>query len=332
MRPNSIASSKNAYYNQSHILNSDILNPLGIFFPSSPLFPSHISYYQSPKNISNPNLYNSSDYINQPLLQNEFNSYNFQNYPYYNGEQSETPKMLINVEQNNELPGIKKSDEMDNINEHSQNSKKQTKSTISKYNKINNGIRIIPIVQNIVSTAELCCEIKLKHIALQVENTQYNPKKFTALIMRLKEPKTTALIFSNGKLICLGAKTEEDSIKACRKYAKIIKSLNYPVVFKNFRIQNIVGSCDVKFKIQLRKLYNYMVFFIGKVTYETEFFPGLIYQYLDKKEENKVKKANIVFLIFKSGKIVISGAKNTEQIYNSFEKVLPVLNKFKIQV
>ena len=73
--------------------------------------------------------------------------------------------------------------------------------------------------------------------------------------MKIKEPKSTALIFSSGRIVCLGAKNEEDSKKACRKFAKIIKSLGYPVVFKEFKIQNIVGSADATFKISLVKLY-----------------------------------------------------------------------------
>jgi transcription initiation factor TFIID TATA-box-binding protein len=237
--------------------------------------------------------------------------------------------MLVNVEQNKEPAGIKTVGENDNNNIQSQTTKEQTKNTFSKCSKNNNDIKIIPLIQNIVSTADLCCDINLKQIALQVENTQYNPLKFSGLIMRIKDPKTTALIFSNGKIICLGAKTEEDSKNACRKYAKIIKNLNYPVIFKNFIIQNIVGSCDVHFKIDLRNLYNYMVIYDRTVYYETELFPGLIYHYLDKNIENGEPKANIVFLIFKSGKMVITGAKKREQIYNSFNKIFPVLNKFK---
>ena len=317
---------------QSNALNADVLNPLNIMLPSSPLNPSNISYYQSPQNISAPNNSNSFDYLNQPnqpSLGNEFNSCNIQNVSYNNGEECETPKMPVNVEQNKEPAGIKTVGENDNNNIQSQTTKEQTKNTFSKCSKKNNDIKIIPLIQNIVSTANLCCDINLKQIALQVENTQYNPLKFSGLIMRIKDPKTTALIFSNGKIICLGAKTEEDSKNACRKYAKIIKNLNYPVIFKNFTIQNIVGSCDVHFKIDLRNLYNYMVIYDRTVYYETELFPGLIYHYLDKNIKNGEPKANIVFLIFKSGKMVITGAKKREQIYNSFNKIFPVLNKFK---
>ena len=69
--------------------------------------------------------------------------------------------------------------------------------------------------------------------------------------MRLREPKTTALVFSSGKMVCTGAKNEEASRIAARKYARIIQKLNFPVSFTNFKIQNIVGSSDVKFPIDL---------------------------------------------------------------------------------
>ena len=314
---------------QSNALNADVLSPLSIMLHSSPSLPSNISYYQSPQSISAPSKSNSSDYLNQPSSGNEFNYCNIQNVSYNNAEQCETPKMPVNVEQNKEPAGIKTVGENDNNNIQSQTTKEQTKNTFSKCSKNNNDIKIMPLIQNIVSTAHLCCDLNLKQIALQVENTQYNPLKFSGLIMRIKDPKTTALIFSNGKIICLGAKTEEDSKNACRKYAKIIKNLNYPVIFKNFTIQNIVGSCEAHFKIDLRNLYNYMVIYDRTVYYETELFPGLIYHYLDKNIENGEPKANIVFLIFKSGKMVITGAKKREQIYNSFNKIFPVLNKFK---
>ena len=122
----------------------------------------------------------------------------------------------------------------------------------NKNNYINKDIE--PKLQNIVSTANLGCTLQLRDIAMQAKNAEYNPKRFAAVIMRIKEPKTTALIFSSGKMVCTGAKSEDDSRKASRKYAKIIKSLGFDVNFKEFKIQNIVGSGDVKFQISLSKL------------------------------------------------------------------------------
>ena len=187
---------------------------------------------------------------------------------------------------------------------------------------------IEPKLQNIVSTANLGCELKLREIALQAKNAEYNPKRFAAVIMRIKEPKTTALIFSSGKMVCTGAKSEDDSRKASRKYAKVIKSLGFKVEFKDFKVQNIVGSCDIKFQIHLNKLNGILAKVAPKESqnksqkikchYEPEVFPGLIYHMV---------RPEIVLLIFVSGKIVLTGAKQKEEIFQAFNKIYPLLKK-----
>ncbi len=60
--------------------------------------------------------------------------------------------------------------------------------------------------------------------------------------MRIREPKTTALIFESGKVVVTGAADEELCKKAAKKFAKILVKLGYPAKFKDFKIQNIVGS------------------------------------------------------------------------------------------
>lgn len=115
--------------------------------------------------------------------------------------------------------------------------------------------------------------------------------------MRIRDPKTTALIFSSGKMVVTGAKSEDDSRLASRKYARIVQKLGFQAKFTDFKIQNIVGSCDVKFPIRLEGLaYGHGHF----SSYEPELFPGLIY---------RMVKPKIVLLIFVSGKIVLTGAK-----------------------
>eukprot|EP00126_Sphaerothecum_destruens_P015164 Sdes_comp9087_c0_seq2m542 len=156
---------------------------------------------------------------------------------------------------------------------------------------------IVPQLQNIVSTTNLGCKLDLKTIALRARNAEYNPKRFAAVIMRIRDPKTTALIFASGKMVCTGAKSEQQSRLAARKYARIVQRLGFPAKFTEFKIQNIVGSCDVKFPIRLEGL----VFSHGHFcSYEPELFPGLIYRMMQPK---------IVLLIFVSGKIVLTGAK-----------------------
>ncbi|EQB61156.1 tata-box binding protein [Vairimorpha apis BRL 01] len=92
--------------------------------------------------------------------------------------------------------------------------------------------------------------------------------------MRIREPKTTALIFASGKIVITGAKSEKQSKLAAQRYAKIINKLGFNADFNDFKIQNIVSSCDTKFSIRLEGLAfshsNYC-------SYEPELFPGLIY-------------------------------------------------------
>jgi transcription initiation factor TFIID TATA-box-binding protein len=57
-------------------------------------------------------------------------------------------------------------------------------------------------------------------------------QRFAAVIMRIREPKTTALIFASGKMVCTGAKSEADSRLAARKYARIVQKLGFPAEFK----------------------------------------------------------------------------------------------------
>lgn len=131
--------------------------------------------------------------------------------------------------------------------------------------------------------------------------------------MRIREPKTTALIFASGKMVVTGAKSEDDSKLASRKYARIIQKLGFNAKFTDFKIQNIVGSCDIKFPIRLEGLASKHHNFSS---YEPELFPGLIYRMI---------KPKIVLLIFVSGKIVLTGAKVREEIYQAFEMIYPVL-------
>lgn len=159
----------------------------------------------------------------------------------------------------------------------------------------------------------------LKKIALHARNAEYNPKRFAAVIMRIREPRTTALIFSSGKMVCTGAKSEDQAKLAARKYARIVQKLGFAAKFLDFKIQNMVGSCDVKFPIRLEGL----VLTHGQFSsYEPELFPGLIY---------RMVKPRIVLLIFVSGKVVLTGAKVRGEIYEAFDNIYPILKGFKKQ-
>lgn len=105
-----------------------------------------------------------------------------------------------------------------------------------------------------MATFSLGAELDLRRIAQNARNSEYNPRRFAACIMRIREPKTTALIFKSGKVVCTGAKSEEICQTSSKLYAKAIQKIGYKVTVQDFRIQNVVASCDVKFQVSLEGL------------------------------------------------------------------------------
>lgn len=72
-------------------------------------------------------------------------------------------------------------------------------------------------IQNIVASVVLGGFIDLEKTTYSLERTMYEPEQFPGLIYRMDEPKVVILIFSSGKLVCTGAKEEEEVHRAVTK-------------------------------------------------------------------------------------------------------------------
>jgi len=81
-------------------------------------------------------------------------------------------------------------------------------------------------IQNIVASANLGMEVLLEKAAYLLENTMYEPEQFPGLIYRLTDPKVVLLIFSSGKMVITGAKSEEEVEKAVNHTYKTLLDLN----------------------------------------------------------------------------------------------------------
>ncbi|XVF23481.1 hypothetical protein REPUB_Repub13aG0042400 [Reevesia pubescens] len=136
-------------------------------------------------------------------------------------------------------------------------------------------------------------------------------------MIRIREPKTTALIFSSEKVICTRAKFEQQSLLPTRKYARILQKLGFDVSFNDFKIQNIVASYDLRFSLSLARLAAYHGSFS---MYEPELFLVLIY---------RMKKPRVTILVFPSGKIVLARARKKAEIFEAFKNIYPILMSFK---
>ena len=160
-------------------------------------------------------------------------------------------------------------------------------------------------IQNVVATFYLGVDkLNLRELAMQKPFIEFNPHKFAAATLRLREPKTTALAFASGNMVCTGAKDEMTSRWASRRYVRLLQKHGLPVAFTKFKIQNIVASADTDCAIKLKEIAQKHGPY---VSYEPDLFPGLVF-----------RTSDLVFLIFRSGKIVITGAKCRAQISKTF--------------
>nr|XP_026489512.1 TATA-box-binding protein-like [Vanessa tameamea] len=171
--------------------------------------------------------------------------------------------------------------------------------------------------QNCVSTVSLGCELKLLDIYCRTRFSEYNPARFHGVVMKILEPRATALVFRSGKIVCTGAKNEHDSYLAARKFARIIQKLGFQAKFLNFKVQNFIATADLRFPVRLEALQQAH----GQFTsYEPELFPGLVYRMI---------RPRVVLLIFVNGKLVITGGKTRNEIYEALDIIHPILRSFK---
>jgi transcription initiation factor TFIID TATA-box-binding protein len=170
-------------------------------------------------------------------------------------------------------------------------------------------------IQNVVATATLNQRVDLNAVVKSYPGVEYRPDLFPGLVFRLKRPKTATLIFSTGKMVCTGAKSEKESRRAIMKVVKELKKSGIIIISKpDLKVVNIVASSSLCGKVDLEKA----VSTLGKSMYEPEQFPGLIY---------RMDEPKVVILIFASGSLVCTGAKKEKDVYDAVHKLHVILEE-----
>lgn len=84
-------------------------------------------------------------------------------------------------------------------------------------------------IENIVSSANLDLDLDLYSIAYQVHDVEYEPEQFPGAIFKMKEPKSSLLLFKNGKIICTGCKSEKEVQQALNNTADLMEKYASPL-------------------------------------------------------------------------------------------------------
>jgi len=182
---------------------------------------------------------------------------------------------------------------------------------MSKADEAKNTIKI----ENVVANTAIGQDIDLKSLTLTLEGADYDPEKFPGLVYRTKDPKTAALIFRSGKIVCTGAKSIEDVGKGLKKVFKNLESVGIKVMPNpDITVQNIVASADLGSVLNL----NAIAIGLGleNIEYEPEQFPGLVY---------RLDVPKVVVLLFGSGKLVVTGGKKPQNAEAAVDRIVKEL-------
>jgi len=174
-------------------------------------------------------------------------------------------------------------------------------------------------IENVVASGTLKHRIDFDTVVHAFPEAEYRPRQFPGVIFKLKRPSTTFLIFESGKLVCVGARSEKEARTALRKLVRKLKEGGVVIVGEpEIKIKNVVASASLGGSVDLLQLYESTREMRGRIMYEPEQFPGLIY---------RMDSPKAVFLIYSNGKVVCVGARKESDVHSAVLKLYEELEE-----
>ncbi len=162
----------------------------------------------------------------------------------------------------------------------------------------------------VVSVTYEGTEFDLEKLARLLDGARYDPEIFPGISYRSEEPRASFLIFSSGKMNCVGARSIGDAKLAIKKLTRKLQKSGVKIKSEpKVKVQNIVASVDFGRRFDLNEIATNF----ENTEYEPEVFPGLVFRLDDPK---------VVVLLFVSGKGVCAGAKSGRDVERAAEKII----------
>lgn len=170
-------------------------------------------------------------------------------------------------------------------------------------------------IENMVFVGRIAESLDIEYIADKLDGCVLNKKRFPGAVYHMKKPKITVLLFSSGKIVMTGITFMDDFLKGLDRLIRQVNALGVRTsAAPDVSIQNMVCSYDTGLFINLNKVI--ITFNYEKIEYEPEQFPGLVYRIADPK---------IVALIFSSGKVILTGGKNIDDVKSAIDHMMKKL-------
>lgn len=163
-------------------------------------------------------------------------------------------------------------------------------------------------IVNVSMTASLNMECDLNRVASTLTNIIYNPRSFSACIYKNRNFRSTILLFKNGRIVCVGEKSEFNAKVDIRRFARILqKRFNYTPKITHYKTRSM--TCIYKFggDFDLNKIAQ-----VNNWSYEVEIFP-MIQMYTP---------SGIHVAISHKGSLIMTGVTNLKIASSELEELL----------
>ena len=171
------------------------------------------------------------------------------------------------------------------------------------------------VVNIVLSVTYEDVKFDLEKLARSLDGARYDPEVFPGISYKSEDPPASFLIFSSGKMNCVGAKSMRDAKLAIKKLTKKLWKAGIKVKSEpKVKVQNIVASFDFEREFDLE----WIARSFENTEYEPEVFPGLVF---------RLDEPKVVVLLFVSGKGVCAGAKSMSDIKKAAAKITKLIKQ-----
>lgn len=169
-------------------------------------------------------------------------------------------------------------------------------------------------VVNVVASTRLSRSVDLRRVSAVIPEAYFDHEHFPGIIYRRKQPKSTIILFANGKFVSTGTTSEKESKMSLRiSLEEVVQAEGVPAHLGPIVTVNIVATCNLGRHLDLRKIHA----LFPQSSYEPERFPGLIVRHPD----------HCASLLFSSGRVVSTGARSEKSAHSIIATIQGTLRK-----
>ena len=182
-------------------------------------------------------------------------------------------------------------------------------------------------ISNVVCTAWTGKPVSLRLVQL-ITQGRFDLAIFPSSVSRARKPTTTNSLFDTGRILVTGAPSVDTALYACTLF---VHKLNRDMTdaagrgpdlqVLNFKVQNIVSSFSLGYRLNIELFYkDQIVTRLGHCNYEPSLFRGCSWR----------RTSGLVFVLFSSGRVVLTGARNWEDAWMEYNNSLHIFERYKL--